>query len=336
MSLRLIDATSDDEFFAWFDAFARCEHDSSPPLAEGWRPEEVRASSVPPVGERFQELLEYRVDGVIVAVASLWLRRGPNAHIGRADLQVSPDQRRRGYGGAALVELENHARARGVTELMIMARERADNLRSGPSRTFAPTHGYELNDEDVRRELDWPRPTGELDRLEAQWRPFAKDYDLMTWAGPTPEPWRAERARLKGTMSAESPTGEVQFVVEPMADAQLVEFEGSVERMGRELLVTAARHRASNELGGYSELTVSRASPDNAYQWDTLVAPTHRGHRLGGLLKVANLRQLERTKLAVRRISTSNAAANAPMIRVNEELGAYVSGGGANWRKTLR
>jgi GNAT superfamily N-acetyltransferase len=105
--------------------------------------------------------------------------------------------------------------------------------------------------------------------------------------------------------------------------------------MGRELLVTVAQHRTTGEFGGYSELTVSRASPDNAYQWDTLVAPAHRGHRLGGLLKAANLRQLEKTGLAVRRISTWNASVNAPMIRVNEELGAYVSGGGAEWRKVL-
>ena len=105
--------------------------------------------------------------------------------------------------------------------------------------------------------------------------------------------------------------------------------------MGRELLVAAARHVPSDSLVAFSELTVSRESPDTAYQWDTLVLRSHRGHRLGGLMKLATMELLDHTGLAVRRISTFNSLLNTPMIRVNEELGARLAGANLLWRKTL-
>jgi hypothetical protein len=86
---------------------------------------------------------------------------------------------------------------------------------------------------------------------------------------------------------------------------------------------------------GYSELTVSRDQPQTAYQWDTLVVRRHRGHRLGGLLKVATMRLLESGQYPTRKITTFNSMLNEPMIAVNEALGARVAGAMVAWRKDL-
>lgn len=111
--------------------------------------------------------------------------------------------------------------------------------------------------------------------------------------------------------------------------------EATTEAMGRLLLITVARERISGRLVAFSELTVSAASPATAYQWDTLVIPEHRGHRLGGLVKLANFEQLDATGLDVRRITTLNSTINEPMIRVNVQLGAIIRGAAVLWRRDL-
>jgi hypothetical protein len=84
-----------------------------------------------------------------------------------------------------------------------------------------------------------------------------------------------------------------------------------------------------------SELTVSRERPETAYQWDTLVMRAHRGHRLGALMKIATMRELEAGHYATTTIMTSNSSLNTAMIALNEQLGAYRAGGIVTWRKVL-
>ena len=72
-----------------------------------------------------------------------------------------------------------------------------------------------------------------------------------------------------------------------------------------------------------------------AYQWDTLVLADHRGHRLGQLVKAANLRALRAGLPQVRRVVTWNAESNAPMLRVNRALGFEPVGRMVEWQKSL-
>jgi RimJ/RimL family protein N-acetyltransferase len=118
-------------------------------------------------------------------------------------------------------------------------------------------------------------------------------------------------------------------------EARVRHHERETDDMGRDLLVAVARHRPSGELVGYSELTVSREAPATAYQWDTLVVRTHRGHRLGALMKIATMQELEKGGYLTRRIMTSNNSLNTAMIAVNEALGFYPTGGIVTWHKAL-
>ncbi|MGZ4469765.1 MAG: GNAT family N-acetyltransferase, partial [Nocardioidaceae bacterium] len=61
--------------------------------------------------------------------------------------------------------------------------------------------------------------------------------------------------------------------------------------------------------------------PDNAYQWATMVARGHRGHRLGMAVKVANLRALAERQPEVPQVVTTNAETNAWMVAINDRLG---------------
>jgi len=61
----------------------------------------------------------------------------------------------------------------------------------------------------------------------------------------------------------------------------------------------------------------------------------HRGHSLGMLLKVANLKHLERVSAGHPSIITFNAEENSHMLAVNDALGFEAVGLESAWRKDL-
>jgi hypothetical protein len=97
--------------------------------------------------------------------------------------------------------------------------------------------------------------------------------------------------------------------------------------------VAVARHRASGELAAYSVLQHSASKPWLAQQDDTLVAKPHRGHRLGMLVKVLNLRRMMEAHPSVERILTFNAAENDHMLAINVALGFRPAGYDGEWQR---
>ena len=336
MEFTRVDPTNDEHFDAWFGVLQRSEVLRDQGQGRGWHPSEWRARALDETAPAYHQLFSYGDDLLKpVAVGSLEVTREDNLHWIRGDLFVDPTQRRRGYGSLILGHLEDTARAIGRPTMLLWVIEGSDERGSGPSRNFAPQHGYDIVEENIRRDLTWPRPVGELARLQATWSPFANDYDVLSWRGPTPESLVDARAHLSAVMPVEVPDAGFDLEEESWNAQRVRHHERETNEMGRDLLVAVARHRGSGELAGFSELSVSREQPDTAYQWDTLVVGVHRGHRLGGLMKLATMRLLAEGTYATTKISTFNSEINAPMIAVNDALGARVSGGIVTWRKSL-
>ena len=87
-----------------------------------------------------------------------------------------------------------------------------------------------------------------------------------------------------------------------------------------------ARHRDSGELAGLSVVTVDREDPRIGDQQDTSVVRSHRGHRLGQLLKADMMRWLAEVEPQLETVDTFNAESNDHMVAVNERLGYRVMG----------
>ena len=71
-------------------------------------------------------------------------------------------------------------------------------------------------------------------------------------------------------------------------------------------------------------MLVDPEAPQWGFQQLTAVIRSHRGHRLGLLVKTAMLELLASAEPQIEWIATGNAATNEHMIAVNEQLGYKV------------
>ena len=134
-------------------------------------------------------------------------------------------------------------------------------------------------------------------------------------------------------MSTDAPTGGLSYDEETWDVARVRHVEDTWKQAGNISLVTAARHRDSGELAAYSVLELAPSKPWLADQDDTLVAASHRGHRLGMLVKIRNLRRLLAEYPAVERVITFNAAENDHMLAINIALGFRPAGWDGEWQR---
>jgi GNAT superfamily N-acetyltransferase len=327
-----IDVEDDDAYAAWFAPVLAADRFFGPDMAV-WEAIELRALARSSEARHVLTAVADD-DGTVVGAAftSLWERE----NLDTAELTVlcvEPSARRRGFGRALLGAVLDRVVREGRTTVVVPIEEALDGPT--PGEDFARAHGFTQALASAKRRIALPGDPELLDRLERAATPHAEDYELVTWAGRCPERWLPGRQVLQAGMSTDTPHGELE--VEPATwDAGRVrEFEDVVEAMQRDLYSSGAVHRESGELVAFSDVAISRITPTEGYQYDTIVLGAHRGHRLGILVKIANLRAVAAASPATTTLQTWNADDNAPMIGVNEALGFTVAARGGLWQRHL-
>jgi GNAT superfamily N-acetyltransferase len=292
---------------------------------------------------------------VVVGLGILDLPSPDNTHLGEAWVAVDPAYRGRGVGRALADRIEQEIRAAGrrlvhswtdhAAEAPTSAAGNDEALvpRTGQGRLpvtagsrFARGRGYELEQAERQSALELPADPARLAPLEAEARAAAgADYRLLTWTDETPEPLLDTYAILNTRMSTDIPLGGLEYE-EDVFDATRVR---DVERMHREsghrVLVAAAQHVPTAALVAFTVLVVRDGSPPAVFQDSTLVLREHRGHRLGMLVKTANVRAVQAAFPSAERIHTWNAVENAPMLAINVALGFEPAGIQGQWQKRL-
>jgi len=329
-----VDPADDAAFDAAFAAFAASNRHLWPERP-GWQPPELRARALSPSPIRFDLLAARRDDGLVVGVAGMELAQRDNLHLTTVSIDVHPDARRQGVGTALLAEIERRARADGRTVVAGRHEERVGDPTPTPGTRLARAHGYEEVALDIQRDLVTPPDRARLDALAAEARTSAADYEVLTFSGAWPEADAADRALMGARMSTDAPTGDLDLHEEVWDVERVRQIEQTIRAMDRTLLVAAARHRPSGRVVAFTEIAVPNGAPERAFQWDTLVLAEHRGHRLGALVKLANLEQLALASPRTAVVATWNAHDNAPMIAVNDALGCEVVGLARTWQKRL-
>lgn len=288
----------------------------------------------------------------VLGYLSLDLPRQDNTHTGDADLGVRPEHRGRGIG-AALHDLAlRTARERGRTMLTGATDQRAEP-EAGPgtlvpgtgsgrvraddtSVAFLVRRGWALEQVERRSVLEVPLPPGELARhADAARAAAGPDYELVQWDDHCPDAWVDQFALLQTRMSTDAPIGGLDLREDVWDAARVRAAEQQRVERGMTSRVTAAVHRPTGVLAAFTVLLRRPDTDEFVYQDDTLVLREHRGHRLGMLVKTANLVRLAEVQPGARRIATWNAEENAFMLAINVALGFRPAGGCGSWQLRL-
>jgi GNAT superfamily N-acetyltransferase len=240
-------------------------------------------------------------------------------------LVVHPAQRRRGFGRALLRHAAARAAANGRSVLASPARLGSDG------EPFARSTGAEPGLVDVQRVMDvHAMPGDQLAGLREGAERAAAGYSLLRWVGLVPEESLEPAAALYEALN-DAPH-------DPRTAPAVWDGQRVRERIndlrphyGLRIYAVVARHDATGDLAGLTEIAVDPEDPGWGFQMLTGVTRAHRGHRLGLLVKAAMAEWLREAEPGLERIQTWNARSNRHMIAVNEALGYTIRGQPSCW-----
>jgi GNAT superfamily N-acetyltransferase len=287
----------------------------------------------------------------VVGAAIVYLPVRSNPELAHVFVQVHPAHRRQGIGTALVDWVRGVARAEGRTSVLgpvDFGPERADGETLAPASGIgevsadlpgvhlAQKLGLTLQLVERRSRIDLPVEPGAVAGLEAEARAVAGDaYRVHTWTAPTPERWVEQYAALEQALADDEPRGGVE-IESDVWDADRIRIEDAAHAArGTQYVVTAAEHVATGELAAMTMLMWDDQKPDHTNQEATVVLRSHRGHRLGMLIKAVNLREHARLRPGAQRIYTWNNEENPHMLAINVALGFRPAGGSAEYQGSL-
>lgn len=265
----------------------------------------------------------------VVGVLGVSLPHRDNTHLGFLDITVDPAARRQGIGRQLFEAGVDRVRAEGRRLVLTDSYDRPGCV------AFALEMGLQRAAQEMQRRqnlvsIDWEH----LDRQFELAQQSAAGYELIRLSGPTPDEMLDAVVRMTAAIN-DAPIDDLEVEDEVFTPERVRSFESGQARFGRRVYRVVAVHRESGELAGHTLVAVVNDRPGFAFQYDTSVVRSHRGHRLGVLLKLDMLRWLGEVEPQLRTLDTWNAASNEHMIEVNELLGYRVQMEAIAWQKPV-
>lgn len=298
-----------------------------PKFCPDWEAARIR---FPAPGSRYEWwLASDDVDGLL-GVLALEFPECDNTTIALAALTVHPRARRRGIG-TALAEVAR-SRADGNARTLLIA----ESVLGGAADRMLRRHGASPGLPYRRQRLVVDTGAAETwQRLFDEALPHSAGYTVLRWRDDVPERFLDGMAYLNARMSTDAPLDQLEWGPELWDGDRIRERDKAVAAWGTRCYTTAAVHEGTRHLVGYSTLSYTPDDPAHAQQWNTIVEPAHRGHRLGMIIKVANLRFALEHEYATRTVMTTNAESNGPMNAINAALGFVPFDHWAEWQVRL-
>jgi GNAT superfamily N-acetyltransferase len=253
-------------------------------------------------------------DGEIVADGDIGILNTPeNQHLGQFGIGVLPALRRRGIARRLLREViavaERNARRLLITGSTSRVPGGAAFLERIGGKVGLEEHVNQLLISDLDRDL--------LRRWQADPAP---GFELGLWEGPYPEENLVESVALNELMN-QVPRGDLDVEDFHWSAEHLRQMEASMAARGTERWTVYVRDKATGHIAGYTEMIWNPHKPTHLSQGITAVWPQYRGKGLGRRIKAAMLAKVLKERPQVAIIRTENADVNAPMLKINDELG---------------
>ncbi|HEY7145926.1 MAG TPA: GNAT family N-acetyltransferase [Streptosporangiaceae bacterium] len=258
----------------------------------------------------------------------LTLPERENRHLAMLNPTVHPRARRAGWGTALVRHAAGRAAGQGRAEL------HGDTRAGSPGSAFARALGAQQGMSEITRVLRLDTlPAARLAGLRTSAQAAAPGYGLVCWDGPVP----GEHLDAVAAINA----GVADIPREPGIEAQRWDTERvrmddrRAAAQGLRYYTVAARHLATGELAGLTQMGVDPAEPAWGFQELTVVARPHRGHRLGMLMKAVMLERLGKREPQLTQVLTGSVDANKHMSAINAELGFTVLDRYPSWQLTV-
>ncbi len=249
-----------------------------------------------------------------------------NQHFAELEMIVEPHLRRQGIGTQLLKLAATHAQQLGRSLLITSS---TDRIAAG--EPFLEQYGFTRGLEHHTNQLKLSDlPTGLLQTWTSN---PPSDYTLEIWHNRIPDEDILAFSELMKVMNT-APKGELDvedfdFPPEMIRQQEAMRQAGNIDS-----LTAVVRHK-SGILVGLNELTWRKSRPSIVSQGGTGVNPEHRNHGLGRWLKAANVLRLLELNPEAKFIRTGNADSNAPMLKINFEMGFKPYEASISWQGNI-
>ncbi|GLZ77047.1 N-acetyltransferase [Actinorhabdospora filicis] len=278
-----------------------------------------------PTGEHL--LFHVREGDTVLGWVKLDLPLADNTHSGELWGMVHPEHRHRGVGRALLDAAIAHMRAQGRDTLQAGAQEPLPGGGgSFDGARFLAAAGFQRALEELTSRLDVTTvDEAALEKLRSEAWSKADGYELIQWTdgvdGEPPAEVLDGLAALLNRFFTDTPMGDLDVTDLNYTPERLLADNASAAKGGRRTFNSAVRHRESGQVVGWTKIHIRSTAPHYGMQGITMVSDGHRGHRLGTVLKVENLRFMREREPELTAIDTDNAVSNTHMLAVNVAMG---------------
>ena len=266
-------------------------------------------------------------DEVIASGSSMVMNTGQNEHICQIDVRVEPDFRCQGLGTSLLRRTVRFADEEGRTLLLF-----STNGRVPAGAAFLEQLGAQKALETSVNQLDLADvDKGMIRQWVIQGEKRAVGIELGLWEGPYPDDQLDRVVALMEVMDSQ-PTDDLDVEEMKFNAEQIRSLEKNVFSDGVERWTLYARDAASDQMTGFTELYYNPNNPKVLEQGNTGVFPEYRGRGIGKWLKAAMIEKVFAERPEAQFIRTGNADSNAPMLKINHQLGFKQLKANASWQ----
>ena len=260
-------------------------------------------------------------DGAVVGTAWMFASMNDNRHLVFVRMGVAAGHRQRGVGTALLRSFVDFAAEHDRTSLLLGA-----DLFHPAGQAFADSLGASVAMRAHVNQLALADlPAGLVDHWIASAHSATgavHEYELV-WVPDSeyPEEWIPDIIAVTDVLQNDAPMDDIPIEERHTTAEQVRAHAARADAFDRGWWTLIAKHRATGEPVGYTEVFFPSEDPKLGRQGATAVSAKHRGHALGRWLKAAMLQRVMEEKPEITHMRTFNADSNDPMLAINFAMG---------------